>query len=125
MLYLMDYIAYVLHLWNKNSISKQIGQKTISLHPGLATSPFVCIRDYSGEKSSEIRVDGHDVLLIPRPPNAPPHRLTPRGGWAGRDGWARQAGGWGGALGGGGIRRISSQIHSYAHVGARIEVAKN
>ena len=49
---------------------------------------------------SEIGVDGHDVLLIPHSPNAPP---TPRGGrGAGRGVGHVGLGGWGGALGGGG-----------------------
>ena len=37
-LYLIDYIAYGLHLWYKICIFKEICRKPISLHPGLATS---------------------------------------------------------------------------------------
>ena len=37
-LYLIDYIAYELHLWYKICIFKEICRKPISLHPGLATS---------------------------------------------------------------------------------------
>ena len=37
-LYLMDYIAYGLHLWYTITIFKEICRKAMSLHPGLATS---------------------------------------------------------------------------------------
>ena len=57
------------------------------------------MRDYGGEKGSEIGVDGHDVLLIPHRRNAPPHLTNPtagrgagglecrKGGGLGRVGW--------------------------------------
>ena len=53
---------------------------------------LVSIRDYGGKKSSEIGVDGHDVPLIPRPSNAPPHPSTTSGRGAGKAGGL---GGWG------------------------------
>ena len=37
-LYLIDYIAYGLHLCNKITIVREICREPISLHPGLATS---------------------------------------------------------------------------------------
>ena len=80
------------------------------------TFPFGFSRDYGREKSSEIGVDGHDVPLIPHPSNAPPHPTNPT--WAGGEqGGVGHVGlgGWGGTLGGWGIRRISC---TYAHIHA-------
>jgi hypothetical protein len=62
---------------------------------------FVSIWDYGGENKSEGKVDGHDVLLIPHPPNAPPHPTNPM--WEAEGGGARGVGrvGWG--IGRGGV----------------------
>ena len=37
-LYLIDCVAYGLHLWYKTTIFQEICREPISLHPGLATS---------------------------------------------------------------------------------------
>ena len=88
-----------------------------------------CFHNYKvkGGNSSGIAVNGHDVLLIPHPPNAPPDPTNPT--WGGRGGGeARRVGGVGWVIGGGGVLEeypVHMHTCTYTHVGTRITVGKN
>ena len=82
--------------------------------------PLVLIWDYGAEKSSGIGVDGHDVRLIPQPPNAPPHPTNAtsrgRGCPAGRRDGAREVGGLGWGIGGLGYEKNIVYISIHTHM---------
>ena len=75
--------------------------------------PLVSMPDYGREKSSEIGVDGHDVLLVPHPTKAPPHPTKPTWG-SGEEGWGTWGwGGWGVGWGVGGVGYLKNIVYIY------------
>ena len=74
------------------------------------------IRDYGGDKSCEIGVDGDDVLLIPHPPQCPTTLHQPHVGGSGREGVGHVGlGGGVGQWGGGVLEEYRAHMHIYTH----------